>query len=180
MKTKILVSLLVFPMALTLSGQIQGQNNSSPIVLRWEEGMESPQANLEIIQWLEGNWVGDLEGDNQQHVAFPIVGKNMPGYARGWKDNGDVLFYEVSVFTEIDHSIEFRVKHVSGDLSVWEGEKGYARHRLIKYTEKEFYFDNITYTKVDDNTHIVHVRIPNGEPEGRIITIVQKRVAPSM
>ncbi|WP_234567859.1 DUF6265 family protein [Rhodohalobacter sp. 614A] len=174
---KILFTVLVF---LTFFGithlcMAQQESGSPEKVLTWSEGMDCPEAGLELVQWLTGNWEGSLEGNNQQHVVFSQSGTQMPGFARGWTNTGDVMFYEINVFTEVEGCLEYHVKHLSSNLSAWEGQDGYVRHRLVDYSDKSFYFDGITFVKNGSDKHIVYFRIPEGEQAGRIIVVNQER-----
>ncbi len=146
-------------------------------VLSWTAETRAAQAGIDVVRWLEGSWEGDLEGGKQQWTALAPVAGDMPGLGRGWGADGTVWFYEISLFTQVGDSIEFRVKHFSQQLAAWEGKDEYVRHRLIKVTEKALYFDDITFVKRGPDAHSVFLRLRDGERKGQIIAVHQSRAA---
>jgi hypothetical protein len=112
------------------------------MVRTWTDSAVSPPATIKDMDWLVGEWEGKLEGGMQQHIAFPPVGGHMPGFARGWGQDGSIWFYEINDLIEANGSLEFRVKHFSSDLAGWEGRSEFVRHRLIEMTDKAVYFDD--------------------------------------
>lgn len=149
--------------------------SQSPMVRTWTEGTISPPATIKDIQWLVGDWRGSLEGSLQQYVVLIPTKGHMPGFARAWKQDGSIVFYEINDFIEVNRTLEYRVKHFSGDLADWEGKDEYDRHRLIAVTDKAIYFDGITIVKEGRDHFTVYVQIPDGEKIGKLLVIHQSR-----
>lgn len=146
-------------------------------VLSWQEGMQAPKADIDVVRWLEGKWEGALNNGKQEWTALPPLSGDMPGLGRGWGPDESIWFYEISLFTEVDDSVEFRVKHFSQQLSGWEGKDEYVRHRLIAVTDEAVFFDGITFAKNGPDAHTVRLRLSDGERKGQIITVHQRRAA---
>lgn len=173
MKITYLFTLLFF--LFTQSIYAQQKPDSLTQVLIWGENVHCAKANLNQVEWMQGNWEGPLDGNHQQHIVFSRNGNQMPGFARGWTNEGGIMFYEINTFTEVADCLEYRVKHMNSELSAWEGADGFIRHRLIAYTDKALYFDGITFVKKENNQHTVYFRIPEGENEGQIVVVNQTR-----
>src|ERR1043166_4560745 len=129
------------------------------MVRTWTEAVGRPKATLNDIHWLQGEWEGKLESAMQEHTAFAPVSGHMPGFARAWGPDGAIWFYEISDFVEVDGSLEFRVKHFSGELAGWEDKNEFVRHRLVALTDQAIYFDGITFVREGADHHSVYVRI---------------------
>ena len=165
-----LIGLFLLPLAV----QAQEKSPSPDEILSMEEGMSSPEASLDVVQWLEGTWEGDLEGNRVEHVMLsPIVG-HLPGFLRAWENQ--VFLYEITQFIQVGNTIEYRTKHFSDELASWEGQNGYVRHPLITVTEEAVFFDGITFAKDGPNGHVVHFRFSDGEREGETIIVHMSRV----
>ena len=101
----------------------------------------------------------------------------MPGIARGWGSDGSNWFYEINDFVEVNGSLEFRVKHFSGDLAAWEGKNDYVRHRLIELASQTVYFDGLTIVKEGAEHFTLYLRITEGERKGQTLIVHQTRVS---
>lgn len=145
-------------------------------VLQLQEGATSPPATIEDAAWLEGHWEGDLEGAHQQHMVYSAASGHMPGFVRAWGENGDIWFYEIAVFAEVNNSLELRVKHFTSNLVGWEGQEEFIARRLVKLTDEALFFDGATFVKNGPDDHIVYYRIPDGEREGDIVVVHQTRI----
>src|SRR5271170_1840324 len=122
---------------------IAQQPSPSSMVRTWTEATVSPAASIKDMLWLVGDWEGELDGGMQQHTAFSPTKGHMPGFARGWGQDGAIWFYEINDFIEVNGSLEFHVKHFSGDLAGWEGKDDFVRHRLIEVAKNVMYFDGL-------------------------------------
>lgn len=173
MKNKFFFSPTLFLfLVLIQSSHAQQTRDLSDHIRTWKEGMECIPANLDQVEWMQGNWGGPLENGSQQHVLMARTGDQMPGFAWGWTTDGAVMFYEVNVFVQVGECVEYRVKHMSSELSAWEGQDGFVRHRLLDFTDDALYFDGITFEKNGPDGHTVYLRLTDGE----IITVNQKRM----
>ncbi|MGD0443296.1 MAG: DUF6265 family protein [Edaphobacter sp.] len=164
--------LCAIPMA-----SIAQEPSSNSMVRAWTDGSVSPAATINDVHWLAGDWAGSLDGGMQESATFPPTKGHMPGFARGWGQDGTIWFYEINDFIEVNGSIEFRVKHFSGDLAGWEGKNEFVRHRLIEVTNKAMYFDGLTIVKEGPDHFTVYVRIAEGERKGQVVVVHQTRVS---
>jgi hypothetical protein len=153
------------------------EGSPASMVRRWTEGTISPAATIADMRWIVGDWQGGMEGGMQEHAVFAPTKGHMPGFARGWGQDGSVWFYEMNDFVEVGGSIEFRVKHFSGDLADREGRSEYVRHRLIAKSNGAMYFDGITFVQDGPEHHTVYFQFPDGEKKGQILVVHQTRVS---
>lgn len=156
---------------------IAQEPSPNSMVRAWTEGTVSPAATIKDMLWLVGDWEGTLEGGMQQHTAFAPTKGHLPGFARGWGQDGSIWFYEINDFIEVNGSLEFRVKHFSGDLAGWEGRSEFVRHRLIEVTNKALYFDGLTLVRKGPEHYTVYLRITEGEKKGQVLVVHQTRVS---
>jgi Domain of unknown function (DUF6265) len=155
--------------------EAMAQGSSPNVTVRtWTEGTVSPAATIKDIQWLVGDWRGPLEGSMQQSVVFSPTKGHMPGFARAWKQDGAIGFYEINDFIEVHGSLEYRVKHFSGDLAAWEGKDGYDRHRLIAITDDAIYLDGISIVKSGPDHFTVYV-LTEDHGKQKVLVVHQSR-----
>ena len=170
----ILLSVLLFLFTPTqATAQDQPQSDR---VLTWTEGATPPKASIADVRWMEGGWEGPLESAMQQYSVFSPVSGHMPGFTRAWGPDGAIWFYEINDLVEVHGSLEFRVKHFSGELSGWEGKDQFVRHRLITITDHALYFDGLTIVKEGADHFTVYVRITDGDRKGQIVVVHQRRI----
>jgi Domain of unknown function (DUF6265) len=147
------------------------------MVRTWTDGMVSPAATIDDIRWMVGDWKGGLDGGMQEYTAFPPVDRHVPGFGRGWGQDGSIWYYEINDFIEVNGSIEFRVKHFSSELKGWEGKDEFVRHRLIEKTEGALYFDGLTVVREGSEHYTVYVRINEGDRKGQVVVVHETRVS---
>ena len=143
---------------LTFSTLVFSQNT-----LQYNDEKGSPNATLEDVKWLSGNWKGTSPfGICQENWDEPS-GKTMMFCFKMINDN-KVSFYEFGQVIEKDKSIEMQIRHFSGDLKPWENEKPEI-FKFIKKEDNRFYFDGITYEKVGDKILNVYVYLEENKEE---------------
>ena len=131
--------------------------------IQYNDEKGSPNATLEDVKWLAGNWKGTSPfGICQENWDEPS-GKTMMFCFKMISDN-KVTFYEFGQIIEKDKSIEMQIRHFSGDLKPWENEKPEI-FKFIKKEDNRFYFDGITYEKVGDKTLNVYVYFEESKEE---------------
>ncbi|BCY27937.1 DUF6265 family protein [Flavobacterium okayamense] len=124
--------------------------------LHYNDEKGSPKANLNDIKWLSGNWKGASEMGNFEENWSLASAKSMLFSFKMWNDN-EVFFYEVGHIIEKDKSLVLELKHFDKELKGWEKQDEKESFRLVKIDGNKFYFDKITYEKIDDNHMIVYV-----------------------
>jgi hypothetical protein len=165
--------LLIFAVSMTAMAQ---ERSPTSMIRTWTAGTVSPAATIKDIQWLVGDWRGSLDGNMEQSLIFSPTKGHMPGFARSWALDGTIGFYEINDFIEANGSLEYRVKHFSGDLADWEDKDGYQRHRLIALSDEAIYFDGITVVKEGRDHFTVYVLIKGDGQKDRVAVVHQRRV----
>jgi hypothetical protein len=156
-----------FPVALLgigISGlEAQAQATHTPNTLKLSSRENPPKARIGDVAWLAGRWTGEFSGGAGEEVFAPPAGDSMIGMFRLVKE-GRIVFSELIYIVEEAGSLVLKLKHFDRDLKGWE-EKDVAREfPLVKLTEKEAYFDSITYRRVGDEMRFfVAVRQKNGQ-----------------
>jgi hypothetical protein len=165
--------LLLFAVAMAAKAQ---QPSPNSMVRTWTEGMISPAATIGDLQWLVGDWRGSLDDSMQQSVVFSPTKGHMPGFARAWYEDGRIAFYEINDIIEVSGSLEYHVKHFSGDLAAWEGKDEYQRHRLIAISDKAIYFDHLTVAREGPDHFTVYVLVGDDAKNGKVVVVHQSRL----
>jgi len=122
----------------------------------------SPNASLSDISWLEGYWRGEKWGGQIEEIWSEPLAESMMGSFKFVSD-GEVSFYELCTISEIDSTLQFKIKHFSGELKGWEEKDDYELFRLIKVEETSIYFEGFTIEKIDDNHINMYVLISGEE-----------------
>lgn len=138
--------LLLFICSLTFS-----QNT-----LHYNDEKGSPKATLEDIKWLSGNWKGTSEMGSFEENWSKASAKSMLFSFKMWNEN-EVFFYEIGHIIEKDKSLVLELKHFDKDLKGWEKQDEKESFSLVKIEENRFYFDKITYEKINENQMRVYV-----------------------
>ena len=131
--------------------------------LHYNDEKGSPKATLNDLKWLSGNWKGASEMGNFEENWSEASAKSMLFSFKMWNDK-EVFFYEIGHIVEKDKSLVLELKHFDKELKGWEKQDEKESFRLVKIDGTKFYFDKITYEKIDDHHIIVYVLMEeNGE-----------------
>jgi hypothetical protein len=117
----------------------------TPNTLRAKPG-ERPPASIAAMSWLAGTWKGSgLGGENEEVWSEPRHGVMM-GMYRMIK-GGDPVFYELLTLSEVEGSLEIRLKHFDPKLRGWEEKEAAAAvvFPFIAQRDRRIYFDGITF-----------------------------------
>ncbi len=148
---------------LTFSALAFSQNT-----LQYNDEKGSPNATLEDVKWLAGNWKGTSPyGICQENWDEPS-GKTMMFCFKMISDN-KVSFYELGHIIEKDKTLLLQMKHFSGDLKAWEKAEVSDDFKFIKIEKNRIYFDGLTYEKVSDNAMNVYVYFEESKEEIKFI-----------
>lgn len=137
---------------------LQAQNTVS-----FEEGMTSPAATLNNIEWLAGHWKGEAFGGIAEEIWSPPADGSMM-FSFRLLDKGEVSFYEFGHLIEIDGTLLLQLKHFDPNLSGWEEKDENIDFRLVKIEENKFYFDDFTIERISDKEINMYVEV--GEEDG--------------
>lgn len=125
-------------------------DNFTPNTLRARAG-ERPPASIAAMTWLAGTWTGaGLGGENEEVWSEPRHGVMM-GMYRMLKD-GKPVFYELLTLSEVEGSLEIRLKHFDAKLRGWEEKEAEAAvvFPFIAQRDGRIYFDGITFEPKGD------------------------------
>lgn len=140
-----------------------------------DEGVQSPEASIEELAWLEGHWSADALGGTVEEIwAAPKAGAMM-GMFRAERD-GEISFYEFFTIREVDESLLLQIKHFQGDLIGWEEKDESVDFPLVKLEEKSVWFDGLTMQMSDENHLIVFVRSENRDGSVSELSFQYRRV----
>ena len=126
----------------------------TPNTLRSTPG-ERPAASLAVMSWLAGTWTGSgLGGENEEIWSAPRHGV-MIGMYRMIKD-GKPVFYELLTLSEVEGSLEIRLKHFDPKLRGWEEKEAEAAvvFPYIAQRDGRIYFDGITFEPKGDEVTV--------------------------
>jgi hypothetical protein len=156
LKDKLIIIGLLF-----LLINVHGQDKF-PNTLFLNDTLESPQASLNDIKWIQGHWKGEAFGGIAEEVWTPALGKSMM-CAFKLVINDEVKFYELITITEEDGSLILRLKHFHSDLKGWEEKDDTVDFKLVKITEDMIYFDGFSFQRLNDDEMNIYVVIENRE-----------------
>ena len=74
------------------------------------------------FSFLEGRWVGELDGATIEEVWLPDRNGAMTGCMRLFDETGAVTLYELFSIAPGDEGPLFRIRHFDADLQPWESE----------------------------------------------------------
>lgn len=137
---------------------LQSQNTIS-----FEEGMTSPDASLNNIEWLAGHWKGEAFGGIAEEIWSPPLDGSMM-FSFRLLDKGAVSFYEFGHLLETDGTLILQLKHFDANLSGWEERDENIDFKLVKAEENRFYFDDFTIEYISDKEINMYVEV--GEEDG--------------
>jgi hypothetical protein len=126
----------------------------TPNTLRSTPG-ERPPASLALMRWLAGTWTGSgLGGENEEVWSEPRHGVMM-GMYRMMKD-GKPVFYELLTLSEVEGSLEIRLKHFDPKLRGWEEKEAEAAvvFPFIAQRDGRIYFDGMTFEPQGDEVTV--------------------------
>lgn len=161
---KLICIFLLIPMTL-----VQGQNT-----LQLKEGEDSPNANLEIISFVEGHWKGQAFGGDTEEIWSPPSGNSMMFVFRHLVD-GEVTFYEIGHIRAIENTLIFELRHFDTDLHAWEEKNEVQQFKFIKAEDNRVYFNGFTFEKVSTDEINIYGLIGNEDGSSSEVVFNYKR-----
>lgn len=125
----------------------------SPNTRQLLDGQKPAPARIEDFNWLEGRWLGSGFGDLSEEQWQPARNGSMLGLFRQHR-NGQPMFYEFLLLTQIDETVELRLKHFNPDLTGWEEKDTFLTFRLIEVKPDEAWFHGLTFRREGDQLSI--------------------------
>jgi hypothetical protein len=148
---------------------VQGQNT-----LQLKEGEDSPNANLEIISFVEGHWKGQAFGGDTEEIWSPPSGNSMMFVFRHLVD-GEVTFYEIGHIRAIENTLIFELRHFDTDLHAWEEKNEVQQFKFIKAEDNRVYFNGFTFEKVSTDEINIYGLIGNEDGSSSEVVFNYKR-----
>lgn len=139
-----------------------------------EAGFESPQATLDQVDWLVGQWSGEgIGGAPALESWLPPTGGTMVGsfvQMTGDESGSEaIMFTEHMYMSEQDGSLVVKLKHFNADLTGWEDKEGMVTFRLLALEPCAAYFQALTYRcttpEEGEGGLVVAVRMKSDKPE---------------
>ena len=119
------------------------------------DGAVPVAATLDDLSWLEGSWTGDMNGVAVEHVILGSDFGQMPSFVRAL-GGSEIVFYEIAVFTEVDGSVSYRVKHFTPALAGWEAQDAYVDRPLLDRKDTTLHFEGITFERTGPDSFTVY------------------------
>jgi hypothetical protein len=124
--------------------------------LNYNDEKGSPNATLQDVKWIVGNWTGEALGGICQETWSEPIGNTMM-FNFKLVVNGKVAFYELGHIIEKEKTLLLQLKHFDGELKGWEKAEESESFRLVKITTTHVYFDKFTFEKISDNEINIYV-----------------------
>lgn len=145
-----------------LTATVAAQSVYTEHTLRLDSLANMPEAKINDISWLSGNWVGEAFGGLAEEVWSDPAGGSMMGMFRSIV-KGEVGFYEILTISEFEESLVFRLRHFNENLSAWE-EKGEPKsYPLVKIDKNTAWFEGFTFAKNGNNEFTVYVTMDRAD-----------------
>ena len=149
-----------------------------PEVLKYREGQKPVPARIAQFAWLVGNWrwEGNVYGQRQGTVhIFPAKDGQMMALARGYTDD-NFWMSEVISYTQLDNTVEMRLRHFGYELDTWEPQKEPRIVRLLGMDGNVFYFDHHTVVKHNNNHYTLHLGLYNEDGSYFVVPVNHYRL----
>jgi hypothetical protein len=119
---------------------------------RLEEGKTSPQATLQDVKWMTGNWVADSPlGYSEENWGAPS-GNTMMFCFKMLKNNS-VFFYELGHIEQKENTILLKIRHFNAALQPIP-QSMQEEFKLVKIDKNRVYFEGITYEKSSNGMNV--------------------------
>lgn len=138
-------------------------------------GEKSPPATLADMAWLTGHWTGEAFGGTNEELWTAAAGKDMSGMYRLLK-GGKTIFYELMLVTEVNGSLEFRLKHFNADLTGWEEKAEVVSFPLVAKRDGAMLFQSMSFHP-DGDKLTVYLAVEHKDKPVEEVTFSYRRVA---
>lgn len=106
----------------------------------------SPNADLNMVSWMEGHWKGEAFGGITEEIWSPPLGGSMMFVFKLVVDD-KIAFYEIGHIKQVGETLVFELKHFHGDLKGWEEKDEVQSFKLVKLEGDRAYFEGFTFEK---------------------------------
>ncbi len=121
---------------------------------------ESPEASINDVTWLKGDWINKIYGGMEKEVwNLPVAGIMKGSYKL--IINNEVSSQAMLSIYEESNRLILRIQQVSKDLNGREILTEAVSHPFVKLTISKIYFDGITFEQVNSNRIIIYTSKKN-------------------
>lgn len=177
MKIAFSTTLLSIALTIPVSGTEPVVTTTQPSghTLSYVEGAPRPKAAIRAMAWLAGHWQGPALGGISEEFWSDPAGGAMMGMYRSVKD-GKVVFYELLTIVEDAGSLVLKLKHFHPDLKGWEERDEVREFPLVKLSDREIFFEGMTFRRGGKNSMTIFVRFENQDGSMREEAFVYRRL----
>lgn len=150
------LSTLVLLTSFVCIGSVWGQAENTANTLKLGPEAKSPQAKIESLAWIAGDWQGEALGGKFEESWNTPSGDSMLGMFKLVNDGKTTFSEHMSILTK-DDSLVLRLKHFDGQLHGWEDKDQTVDFPLVKLTDTEAYFSGLTMRKTGKDTLSIFV-----------------------
>lgn len=143
-------------------------------IMSFDKDSIAPNASLEEIAWISGNWKGKAFGGDVEENWTEPSGDSMMATFKLVKQ-GKVSFYEIEVIRQVNKTLILQLKHFNGDLTGWETKNETVDFPLVKITDGVVYFDGMTFEKLSENQMNVYVLMRQKDGKGTELKFEYKK-----
>ena len=144
------------------SVQARAQSMLTENTLKLDSPENMPEASVEEMAWLTGNWVGEAFGGLAEDIWSEPVAGAMVGMFRSVVQ-GEVGFYELFTISEKNNSLTLRLKHFNANLTGWEEKGEVQEFPLIKIENGNAWFEGFTILKDGKDGQKIYLAIERAD-----------------
>ncbi|MGD8415223.1 MAG: DUF6265 family protein [Candidatus Latescibacterota bacterium] len=138
-----LTAAAVLGLAIVFTEDVLGQSTQTTHILTLDAGAPRPTASIEDVAWLAGQWAGEgLGGSIEETWNAPSGGTMLGSFKLLHGDEPSI--YELELLTEVEGTLQWRVKHFDSSFHAWEDKEEFVVFPLVKIERDAAYFDGLT------------------------------------
>ena len=149
-------------LGLLLGGAAHAQSSRTEHTFALDDPANAPQATLEDVGWLVGDWVGTAFGAQIEEVWNPPSAGSMVGLFKVIHEE-QVSFYEIMLLVEEEGSLSLKVKHFNADFSAWEEKDEYVTFRLVAIEEDAIHFSGLSFYRTGPDEFVGYIAMRYGD-----------------
>jgi len=142
-----------------------------------EEDENSPNANIELVSFMEGHWLGEAFGGKTEEIWSPASDGVMMFVFRHIADS-KVTFYEMGHIRELNISLIFELRHFDANLHAWEEKNEVQQFKFIKAEGNRVYFEGFTFENVAKNEINIYGLITDNKGGAEEVIFNYKKAKP--
>ena len=129
----------------------------------------APAPTIEDLDFLVGRWEGEAFGGWVEENWSPAKGGSMVGHFRLVAD-GEPVFYELMLITEVEGQLAIRVKHFQPDMTPWEEGAESVNFPLVRVEGTTAWFGGLTIHRTGDMIRMYLAMNEAGEVKEEVLS----------